>query len=78
MNQEDKKEPIRVTYEFCLPEHKYDLKKFQVASDMVSALYDIDELCRRFLKNRDCSRDTEIFVESIREYVTESGVRDLE
>jgi len=75
---EIEEKPIVVTYEFKLPDHRYELEKFQIADKMYSALIDIDNQCRSCLKHRELTDEMYSLLDSLRDLVIESGVRNLE
>lgn len=53
-------EPVRqieVTYQFFLPDNLREVIMFQNAQEMMKALYDINNLCYRAIKNGDDSTE---------------------
>lgn len=70
---------IEVTYKFFLPEHFEELRIFQTANKLASALSDIHDACRFVWKYKEDATDQEIdLAEKIGDLVSNSGVFDYD
>ena len=68
---------MKATLEFDLPEDSYDHNTAINAGKYRSALYEIDEMCRRLLKyGQDVSTDAEELAEGIRSEIWETGIHE--
>lgn len=61
---------VEVTYKFYLHDNKNDLRMVQLAPDMFSALWDIDQKCRGILKYGTDMKFDEV-LEDIRAVISE-------
>jgi len=61
-----KENPIKVTYEFFLPEHEMELKNIQNADSYRYLIEDITSMCRsKFKYEQDVSEETREFARLI-------------
>ena len=69
----------KVIFEYDTREEKNELLLHCAASDLYRALNDIDNKCRSAIKHdNDITDYMEIFLQEIRDLITESGARLLE
>jgi hypothetical protein len=65
-----KYKPSEVTFKYYLPEHEDELWMHIHASDMYTLIYEVDQVCRSFLKYGDEKiKDSSDLAEKIREMI---------
>lgn len=70
--ESDETKSISVTYTFLLPEHEYEKKLVDLAPDLLRALEEISNECRRVMKYEPNVADAYYnFAEKIREIVSD-------
>lgn len=76
MLKDDHEKPIEVIYKFQLPDHEKDLKIFQSAPNMVSALWTIKMVCREHWKHGKF-QNLDDFCDAVLEVVNLIDVEDM-